>query len=266
MHTSDKQYKIGLALSGGGARGFAHIGVLMALEKFNITPNIVSGVSAGAIVGALYCDGYTPDEIVSLFKGEHFKNFARFSFHKVSLFQTQEFQSFMRRKLKAISFDKLNTPLKIIVTNLDRGISETINDGEIASAVVASSSLPVIFPPIVINGHNYVDGGVLRNFPVIPIRKECEFVIGVNVNPLKLGEYKKNILTIAERCYSMMYRSNSNEDSRMCDLLIEPYEAVDYSIFDLNHIDQIISFGYNEAMKKLDEYDKKGLLPNKNID
>lgn len=257
-----RPYKIGLALSGGGARGYAHIGVIRALEEFGIKPDIVAGVSAGSIIGSFFCAGVPTDEMEICFEGEHFKDFAEINIPRVSLFSTEGFHDFLHQILGNTTFDELEIPFRVIATDLDHGVSKIFSEGSVADAVWASSSIPVIFPPVVIDDIHYIDGGVLRNFPVQPIRNLCDFIIGVNVNPLVLNTvYKQNILGIAERAYMMMFRSNSAEDSKLCDLLIETEEIADYNIFDLKHIRQISDAGHEAAQRILINFEKNGKLP-----
>lgn len=256
--TKPGSYPVGFALSGGGARGFAHLGAIKALEEHEILPDLIAGVSAGSVVGALYCTGYTTEDIMDMFLKEHFKDFADITIPRVSLFNTDGFRDFLSRTLGKRTFRDMQIPLRVIATDLDHGKSTVFKSGVVADAVWASCSIPVIFPPVEINGVNYVDGGVLRNFPVFPIRNECDFIVGVDVNPMKLGDYKKNILSIAERSYNMMFRSNSNEDKKICDLLLEIDDIADYNIFDLKHIKDIVASGYAKSNHTLDKFKAAG--------
>lgn len=259
---SSKPYKIGLALSGGGARGYAHIGVLKALEEFHIQPDIIAGVSAGSVVGAFYCAGLSPQDMLDCFSGENFKNFAEITIPRISLFRTEGFHEFLLDILGDKTMEELDMPFRAIATDIDNGVSKIFDKGRVADIVWASSSIPVIFPPVVINGINYVDGGVLRNFPVLPIRNECDYIIGINVNPLQMeATYKKNILGIAERSYLLMFRSNSVEDCHLCDMLIEPKEVAEYNIFDTKHMREIADAGYQATVKILNQYKSQGRLP-----
>ena len=99
--TNHKTYKLGLALSGGGAKGFAHIGVFKLLEECGLKPDIIVGTSAGALMGALFADGYTPDEIKDLFTGREFSEFAQLQIPKSGLFDSKRFRYFLRRHLRA---------------------------------------------------------------------------------------------------------------------------------------------------------------------
>lgn len=242
-------YKLGLALSGGGAKGFAHIGVFKLLEECGLMPDVIVGTSAGALMGALFADGYSADEIKVLFSGREFSEFAQLQLPKSGLFDSKRFKHFLRRHLRAKTFEELRTPLIVIATDLDNGESHEFRSGPIVDAVTASCSIPIIFSPVVINGVHYVDGGLFHNFPVSIIRESCERVIGVNVSPLVPQKYKQTIFHIAERSYHYMFRANTMEDREMCDVLIEAEEFGMYKTFDLENVDLISRIGYSAAVR-----------------
>lgn len=246
-------YKLGLALSGGGAKGFAHIGVFKLLEECGLMPDVIVGTSVGALMGALFADGYTADEIKELFSGREFSEFAQLQLPKSGLFDSKRFRHFLRRHLRAKTFEELKTPLIVMATDLDNGESHEFRSGPIVEAVTASCSIPIIFSPVVINGVHYVDGGLFHNFPVSIIRDSCERVIGVNVSPLISQKYKQTIFHIAERSYHYMFRANTIEDREMCDVLIEAEEFGMYKTFDLENVDQISKIGYSAAVRAFEQ-------------
>lgn len=247
--TNNRTYKLGLALSGGGAKGFAHIGVFKLLEECGLKPDIIVGTSVGSLMGALFADGYSADEIKDLFTGREFSEFAQLQLPKSGLFDSKRFRYFLKRHLRAKNLEDLPTPLSVMATDLDNGESHEFRTGSIVDAVAASCSIPIIFSPVVINGVHYVDGGLFHNFPVSIIRNVCERVIGVNVSPLVPQKYKQTIFHIAERSYHYMFRANTLEDREMCDVLIEAEEFGMYKTFDLENVDQIFRIGYDAALK-----------------
>ncbi|RHJ86623.1 patatin-like phospholipase family protein [Parabacteroides sp. AM08-6] len=246
---TNKTCKLGLALSGGGAKGFAHVGVFKLLEECALMPDIIAGTSVGALMGALFADGYSADEIKELFTGREFSEFAQLQLPKSGLFDSKRFRHFLRRHLRAKTFEELKVPLVVIATDLDNGESHEFRSGPLVEAVTASCSIPIIFSPVVINGVHYVDGGLFHNFPVSIIRNECERVIGVNVSPLIPQKYKQTIYHIAERSYHYMFRANTLEDREMCDVLIEAEEFGMYKTFDLENVEQIFNIGYEAAVR-----------------
>lgn len=251
--TNQKPYKLGLALSGGGAKGFAHIGVFKMLEECALRPDLIAGTSVGALMGALFADGYTASEIKELFTGREFSEFAQLQLPKSGLFDSKRFRYFLKRHLRAKNIEDLKIPMVIMATDLDNGESHEFRTGSVVDAVTASCSIPIIFSPVVINGIHYVDGGLFHNFPVSIIREACDKVVGVNVSPLVSQKYKQTIFNIAERSYHYMFRANTLEDREMCDVLIEAEEFGLYKTFDLENVELISSIGYAAAVRAFEK-------------
>lgn len=251
--TSQKPYKLGLALSGGGAKGFAHIGVFKMLEECALRPDLMAGTSVGALMGALFADGYTANEIKELFTGREFSEFAQLQIPKSGLFDSKRFRYFLKRHLRAKNIEDLKIPMIIMATDLDNGESHEFRTGSLVDAITASCSIPIIFSPVIINGIHYVDGGLFHNFPVSIIREACDKVIGVNVSPLVPQKYKQTIFHIAERSYHYMFRANTLEDREMCDVLIEAGEFGLYKTFDLENVELISSIGYAAAVRAFEQ-------------
>jgi NTE family protein len=249
-----KKYSLGLALSGGGAKGFAHVGVYRFLEECGLIPEIISGTSAGALAGVLFADGYSADDVEKIFTGREFSEFAGIHIPKSGLFDNKRFHSFLKQHLRASCFEELKIPLVVIATDLDKGQSREFRTGPVVGPVVASCCMPVIFSPVVIEGSHYVDGGLFRNFPVSNIREECERIIGVNVSPLIAQKYKQTLWGIAERSYHYMFRANTLEDRLLCDILVETKDVGNYKTFDLENVSQIAHIGYNAAVGAFDKY------------
>lgn len=255
-----KPYQLGVALSGGGIKGMCHVGVLKGLEEVGLRPNVMSGVSAGSVVGALYADGYTPDEIAELCGDISFRQMTSIQMPTSGgFFKMEPFVKFLRKHLRTKRLEDLPIPLRIVATDLDHGVSVVFKSGDLADCVAASCSVPVLFSPYSIEGCNYVDGGVFKNFPVSTIREECDYLIGVNASPLVADEYQMNALTVAMRAYHFMFKANILHDKEQCDLLIEPTDMGDFDTFDVEKGREIFQLGYEEAKavisRKLSEVD-----------
>ncbi|MDO5572141.1 MAG: patatin-like phospholipase family protein [Bacteroidales bacterium] len=263
----NKKYKLGLALSGGGAKGFAHCGALKAMEEFGLYPDIISGTSAGAIVGALYASGNTPIEICKMFMGKEFSNFAKLAIPKAGFFDHTPFMAFLNTYLHVTNFEELKIPLFVVASDLDHGKSVVFSKGKLGPSLLASCSVPIVFNPVVIDGVHYVDGGIFRNFPVVPIRDLCEKVIGINVSPLMSNDYKQSIIQIAQRSYHFLFKANTFEDKALCDILVEMEEAQQYSTFDLDNISDIFKLGYSDMVNTLENvYNLKRVKPEAPVD
>ena len=248
-----KKYSTGFALSGGFIKGFAHLGVMQALTEWDIRPDIIAGVSAGALAGVFYADGNEPHQIIEFFAGHKFQDLTRLVIPKKGLFELSEFMDFLKSHLKAKNLEELKVPLIITATDLDHGRLVHFHKGSIAERVAASCAMPVMFAPVCIEGTNYVDGGVMMNFPVSSIRRICHKIVGVNVSPLVATEYKKNIVNIALRSFHFMFRANTFPEREKCDLLIEPYNLYGYGNTELEKAEEIFEQGYKAACQTLQQ-------------
>lgn len=252
------RYTVGLALSGGGAKGFAHAGAIKALEEYGIYPDIISGTSAGAIVGSLYADGCNPHEIIELFNNTSFYKFASFARSKSGLFKIDNFRKAMEKKLKSKTFEELNIPLYVNATDMFHGKNVFFNSGSLLDKVIASCSIPIIFEPVLIDGIHYADGGLLCNFPVEILRKQCKYLIGVNVGPVEIDhEEQLNLLDIIQRTYFFIRKANVLNVREQCDLLIEPQEIDKYGMFDAVRNEEIFQLGYQTALAILNAQEEK---------
>lgn len=243
----NKPYNIGFALSGGFIKGFAHLGVMQALIEHDIKPDIISGVSAGALVGAFYADGNEPYKVLDYFAGHKFQDLTKLVLPKLGLFDLREFIEFLKNNIKAKNVEDLKIPLLITATDLDHGKCVYFTEGNLAERIAASCCMPVMFNPVKIEDAHYVDGGVFMNLPVSVIKNDCEKTVGINVSPLIAEEYKMNIVSIAMRSYNFMFRANTFPQREMCDLLIEPYNLNGYNNRELEKAEEIFNQGYNTA-------------------
>ncbi len=241
--------KIGIAFGGGGARGFSHIGVLMAMEEYGLKPEILSGVSAGSIAAVLYGAGLTPQEMIECFaEASKFADFTDFVLPKEGLFKLNKFAKQLESWLPVKNLEDMKIPTIICATNINKGTSVGWCKGEIVPRVLASCSIPIIFKPVRINGEYYVDGGVLRNLPAWAIRDFCKTLIGSNCSPLQKNyKYRQSIIDVAMRTFQLMMKANVPQDLRLCDYVIMPRELSNMKTFDLTNLKNSIKAGYDAA-------------------
>ena len=245
---------LGYALSGGGAKGFAHLGALKVLEKCGLKPDVIAGMSAGSLAGVFYADGYHPEEILELFREKEFREFAELAIPKTGLFKSTGLHGFLKKNLRAHRFEELQVPFYAVATDWKRAQTVVFSEGDdLVDAVVASCSVPIVFQPQYIHDVPYVDGGLLKNFPVSVIREQCRYVIGVNVAPIIPVAEKDTIRTMAERTFNLMSNANTLIDKTYCDILIETEGVERYTMFDLNNMDKITETGYYHAAIKMNE-------------
>ena len=249
--TQRRRDSLGFAFSGGGARGFSHIGVMMAMEKFQIKPDVISGVSAGSIASVLYAAGLSPLDIRQCFADTNkFAEFREWTLPKDGIFKLTKFANLLDSWLPVKFLEDLNVPTVICATNLDRGTQVGWSKGEIVPRVVASCSIPIVFSPVKISGQHYVDGGVLHNLPAWAIRDYCDVLYGSNCSPLNRNyKYKESLLDIALRSYHLCTKANLALDLKLCDHVITPRELSTRGLFDLNSLDEAIKHGYETACR-----------------
>lgn len=246
-----KKYKIGIALSGGGARGFAHAGALAALDEAGVKPDIIAGVSAGAIAATLYAAGIPPKEMLSRFS-KKFTDYVHFSLKtEGGLLSLSKLKQFMLKNAGVQNLEDLKIPTYIGVTDFDHGVATEFHTGNLGDRVMASCSVPIVFKPVKIDGTNYVDGGVLRNLPAWTIRDKCEKLIGINCSPLPSFKYKKSIFEVAMRTFNLMSKTNQEPDMAMCDLVIKTPEIATYQVFNLKDIQKLYLSGYAAAHRAI---------------
>jgi NTE family protein len=257
---AEKQYKTGLVLSGGGARGFAHLGVIKALNETGIYPDVISGTSAGAIIGALYADGYTPDEILNLMNIGSRLDFMRPALPREGLLQINGIIKILKTCLRSKTFEELRIPLYVTATDLNNGKAVYFSEGDLIDPVIASASIPVVFQPVKIDDISYVDGGVLDNLPLRPIENKCSILIGSFVNPVGYIEKISGLINIAERTFMLSMSKEIFEKAKKFDLFIAPLELRNYKILDPEKASELCDIGYNATMEKLKETDIGKLL------
>lgn len=262
---SSKKYKLGIAFSGGGARGAAHCGALQALHEYGIKPDVVSGTSVGSIVATLYSAGFTPKQMIQLFQGlNFFKDIVTPSVPKGGLFDSKPLVEIIRKNLTYERLEDLPIPTYLVASDLEHGVPKVFSKGEIAPRVVASCSIPVIFRPMCIGGIHYVDGGAFLTLPVSVIRDKCETVIALNLNHLEEDKYKDNLVAVAYRSFMMMMVSNTAADSQQADLFIE-LDTYGCTAVDMAKIEDLFFRGYDSAVKVLEENGYQRVLPKEKI-
>jgi NTE family protein len=247
--------KIGLVLSGGGAKGMAHLGIIKALEEFGLKFSAISGTSAGAIAGAFYCSGYKPDEILDIIVSMGFLKSIRPAWAWTGLLRMDGFKDVMEKYIVKRNFEDLKIPLIVSATEIRHGKIVYFDTGELIPAVIASSSIPALFDPAILDGNVFVDGGIMDNLPVRPLVGRCDLIVGSHSNPVEQRFDIKNVKEVTERSLLIAINVNTSHSKALCNLVIEPPELAKFSTFDLAKGKEIFEIGYQYTKKNFKDLD-----------
>jgi NTE family protein len=247
--------KVGLVLSGGGARGISHLGVMQALNESGVKFDFISGSSAGSIMGALYAHGYTPEQILEIVAETNLLSIIRPAMSWSGLLKMDKAYSILLELLPEDSFQSLKIPLYVAATNVKKAKTKYFSKGKLVKPLIASSCIPVLFDPVEIMGKFYIDGGVMNNLPYEPLKNKCSTIIGVHCNPINSKHKPSNMKELMER--TMMMTINFNVYSRrgQCNMFIEAPGLDKYHVMDFKKGHELYDIGYKYTIKYLHKYE-----------
>lgn len=202
----------------------------------------------GAVVGALYAAGVSPEDMLDIARNRKLYSLFDWSFPKRGgMLSLKLLKQELERFIPEDSFNSLKKKLFIAVSNISTGQPEVISSGELFRAVLASASIPVVFEPQIIDGQTYVDGGLFNDMPAEPLLGQCEKIIASHVNYIGPHPELNSLRTIAERVYRLAIYQNVQKNFSNCDYIIDPPELREHSAFDFKHIDRLFEIGYSAA-------------------
>lgn len=248
-----KKYQIGFALGGGGVRGFAHLGALKALFEVGIRPDIISAVSAGAIAGAYIAAGIDPEETFNRMKDDTFFKYSKIKLPVKGLMSLDGLEEKLTKDIPYDDISDLQTKLLVGATNLEMGRIEFFDKGPIHTLVKASSSIPVLFEPVIYKGTQYVDGGVISNFPIEPLMDRCEKIIAISISPVGGHAKMKNLIQISTRSFMLAVKAKTSSMKQYCDLFIEPPLLEKYGPLDSSKAGELYQIGYDYTKELLEQ-------------
>ena len=240
---------IGIALSGGGARGIAHIGVLKALVEAGLAPTVVAGTSSGAIVGCLYAHGASIEELTQFARVGTGLSLLRMGNPLKGLIKLTLLREKLEGVLASDDFDCLRYPLLVTASDLQRGRLAVFESGPLISAVQASCAIPLVFRPVEIDGRQHIDGGLYMNLPAQPIRARCDLLIGSDVMPVEVAEADPftTVVGIGQRVFDLSLAQNSQASRAVCDVLVDPPDIFGFNVYNFSRTDELIEHGYAAA-------------------
>lgn len=258
----DTSKSIGLCLSGGGALGFAHIGAIQALEDAGIKPTMISGNSMGSVVGVLYASGLKPAQLLEMIrveKGYRIKTIMDIRANpRGGFIKHDQLRAVLDKYIPYNSFDSLPIKLYVCCVDIRKAEIKYIGDGNfLKDYVIASSSLPLVYEYCVVEGVEYVDGGVKNNFPVEPlVQAKCDKIIGINV--INFTPYDTTIKAddLVPNIYAIMDEAINENRYKQCDFYI-PIKGLNtykYNLFSYKNYLEIYQLGYDNMKKYINEH------------
>jgi NTE family protein len=290
-HYSPKSLKVALVLSGGGARGLAHLGVIKALEEHNIPVDLIVGSSIGSVIGGFYAAGYQSEDLINIFKQIDWQDMFSDETHRTNLFWSQKStprQHFLELRFdkgipyippalspgqkvfdilysrllyanfqSANDFDNLKIPFRAVATDLISGERVVISKGDLAEAISGSMAVPLLFAPVELDGMWLADGGIRDNLPVdVALENHADVTIAVDAtSPLRSAEQIKSPWQLADQVTTIMMQSPTQESQGKADVLLSP-EMGKWGAGDFSQIDSLIEAGYKSTVEKIDSIRK----------
>ena len=244
---------VALALGGGAVLGAAHIGVLKALDEYGIKVKRISGTSIGAMIAALYAFGKTPEEIKQSVIELEWLDVTSFTLSRYGILSNDELGSKVANLLGKVDISEAPTPLYLIATDLTHGTKIVLSKGDVSRAVMASTCMPGVFVPVEIDGELLVDGGLIENVPVSPLRKAgARFVIGVNLSAGRDYQRPQDIIDVFANAIDIAIDNVTLSQTSQADLIIAP-RLSSYSRRDMSRIPELIEEGYQSTKQLLDK-------------
>ncbi|MDV2470024.1 patatin-like phospholipase family protein [Acinetobacter chinensis] len=247
---------IAIALGGGGAKGFAHIGVLKVLESHGIKPRIVTGTSAGSFVGSIYASGKTPFQMQQIAQQLKESDLRDLTLNSQGIVQGQKLQNYVNRQIGNKPIQQFPIRFAAVATRLDNGTKAEFIKGNAGQAVRASCSIPNVFVPAVIGGVKYVDGGLVSPIPVKTAKDMgADIVIAVDISARPEGSKAVNMWGLLDQTINIMGQQSINEELRQATVVIQP-KVGHLGTLDLKASNESILEGEKAAQLKIRSIEK----------
>ena len=251
--------KIGLALSGGAARGFAHLGVLKVLVEHEIPIDFIAGTSAGSIAGAAFASGLSVEEIVEFGKKISWFRMSKFSYSPKGLLSTAPLGAFLEKHFPVKTFEELKIPFAAVACDLETGDEVVLKKkGDLATAIRASCTVPGIFAPVEHEGKLLIDGGITSLVPTKVVKKMgAEIIIAVDVNACGVSYWgtPRTFLGIFFQSAMLLLRTAGKSQHYRADVVIVP-QIAHLRPDEIGKMDEFVKAGEEAALEKIDEIKK----------
>ena len=246
-----KDKKVALALGGGSVLGGVHVGVLKALEEYDVEITSISGTSAGGIVASLYAFGKSVKEIEQIVLDFEWKNLVTLTLSKYAILSNQKIGEMIIENIGNTKIEDAKIPLSMIATDITNGEKVIIVKGSTSDAVMATTCVPGIFIPVELGGRLLVDGGIIENVPFSGLNNQnVDYIIGVDLICNNSHKKPENIIEVLYNSFNFLVKTNKLIQSKDAHLLIKP-DLSNYNAIDLAQMKELINIGYKETRKMM---------------
>lgn len=247
-----KKIKVGLALGGGGARGFTHIGVIKAFEEHGIKFDAIAGTSVGSLVGAFYAAGYTYQELYKIAQSTELKDIKSSKMIFVPS-KTEGIERVITENLGDINIEDLAIPFTAVAVDLKTTEEVHLKKGNLAKAVAGSCAVPGIFHPVKHEGRHLVDGGLRNNLPSNVLKMlDCDYVVAVDINKSRgYGTDSTKVMDVLACAIRILTKSNTTKGYLYADVVVKP-ETKRFKATSKEGFEEMIEEGYKEAISQIE--------------
>jgi NTE family protein len=254
VNTHSSYQKIGLALGGGAVLGSAHVGVLKAIEAYELPLHCIAGTSIGAVAAALYAFGKTVAEIEEIARDLQWMDISSMSLSQFALLSNAKLGEMLTDILGDVDVSRASIPLAIVAADICTGEKVILRKGGVATAVMASTCIPGVFIPVQLDPHLLVDGGIVENVPLSALLDMgAELLIGVDLNAGHTYKKPENIVDVLLNTFDIVLNNATALQTEDADVLITP-DLSEFNLIDTSQTEALIEKGYQETMAVLRKY------------
>lgn len=257
LKQKNKRPVVALVLGSGGARGYAHIGVIEVLEQYGIQPDLIVGSSAGSIVGSIYASGKNAQQLRDIALNMKANDVRDVTFDLKGFFDGKKVENYVNTQVDQLRLEQFKIPMYVVATELKEGKKVVFNYGNTGQAVRASVSIPSMFVPTKIAEHEYVDGGLVSPVPVKVARElGADIVIAVNILAQPIHTETNNVWGLFNQNINIMQKHLANEELKQADVVIEPDLREKAHIFDVKGRETTMQAGADATTQQLYKIDQ----------
>jgi len=247
--------RVGLALSGGGAKAIAQLGVLQALIDNDLEPSVIAASSGGAVTALFYATGHSPEQMLELIMNAGSYAYLSPNFKSGGIFNMGRARKYYHHFLDDVTFSDLEIPVYIAATDLRSGKAIYFSEGDIVEPLIASTSIPVLYDPVEYMGHFLTDGSLANNLPYEPLVGKCDKIIGILTSGFQTDFKSTSMRSMVNRVIEITTYNNAVDKKNEVDLFIEPPGLSSFGMLSISKAEELFELGYMYASSLTAEFE-----------